>query len=168
MLIKQRLLSMVCLIVLSACSETKQEAIQSIPSVKYITASEQEAKQIRSLSGKIDSSSQAELSFGVSGKVTRILVNEGDAVFAGQLLAELDKKTYQLLLDSALSKLKAARASLTEAELEFNRKQVLVNRKLVAISALDSAKNKFKSAQSQVAIEEKNIAEARNNIEKPG
>ena len=132
MSIQPRFLLIACLILLSACSEKQPDAIPGTPSVKYITATAKDAKENRGFSGKIESSSQAELSFGVSGKITRILVNEGDDVFAGQLLAELDKKTYQLSLDSALSKLKAARASLTKAEREFKRQQELIKRKLVA------------------------------------
>ncbi len=50
------------------------------------------------------------LHFEVPGRISRILVNEGDHVEEGDVLAELDSETRELKLSEALSKLKLARA----------------------------------------------------------
>jgi HlyD family secretion protein len=69
-------------------------------------------------SGTIEATT-SELAFQVSGRVINVLVDEGQAVKKGQVLAELDKSQYAALYEEA-------RANLKQAEKNLQRLQTLL------------------------------------------
>ena len=52
-------------------------------------------------SGNIEVSNEAELTFGVGGRIEKIYVEEGDSVTEGDALAKLDTSTLELALTQA-------------------------------------------------------------------
>jgi multidrug efflux system membrane fusion protein len=65
----------------------------------------------------------------VTGHLTRVAVREGDAVKKGDLLAEIDPRTYQLDLDAARARQKVAEAKLQAANLRtINTKRLVKDR----------------------------------------
>jgi HlyD family secretion protein len=64
-------------------------------------------------SGTVEAT-EAQLGFQVAGRIDTILVHEGDAVGAGQLLARLDQAELKARRQQAAAQLDAARALLTE------------------------------------------------------
>lgn len=81
----------------------------------------------------LEAESDAEVVTRVSGVVRRILVEEGDVVRAGQVLAELDGE--QLRLDLA-----KARATLAKTERDYRRQVELHQKGLVAAGAFEGLK----------------------------
>ncbi|MFC1901984.1 efflux RND transporter periplasmic adaptor subunit [Chloroflexota bacterium] len=71
-------------------------------------------------SGKIEATRDARLTFGSAGKVDKILVKEGDEVFAGDVLAELDTYALELALAQSQVALTQAEVALTQARLAQN------------------------------------------------
>jgi multidrug efflux system membrane fusion protein len=72
-------------------------------------------------SGAVQAHVQADLAFRVGGKVTERLVNAGDHVRAGQVLARLDPSDLQLSLRADESAVRAADAEAAEAAAELAR-----------------------------------------------
>ena len=75
-------------------------------------------------SGKLETSREARLTFGSAGKLDQILVEEGDAVKEGDVLARLDTSTLELAVTQAESNLAQAQLSLTQAELAVTQAQL--------------------------------------------
>jgi HlyD family secretion protein len=78
-------------------------------------------------SGKIETPSEARLTFGSAGKVDRILVKEGDRVKEGDVLAKLDTRALELALAQSQLTLTQAEVTLAQAQLskqtaEYNLK----------------------------------------------
>ncbi len=78
-------------------------------------------------SGKIETSFEARLSFGSTGKVDKILVKEGDGVKVGDVLAKLDISALELAHAQAKVALTQAEGALKQAQLaqktaEYNLK----------------------------------------------
>lgn len=69
-----------------------------------------------SASGALEPVRQVDLSFDVSGKVAEVLVDIGDVVKAGQVLARLDTTSLELNLRQAEAQLKSAQAQLAKAQ----------------------------------------------------
>lgn len=86
---------------------------------RYILA--QEAKRIE-LTGSVETT-EVEASFQVPGKIQTLLVDEGDSVKAGQLLAALDPKDYLQQKNAALAALKAAQTQLPQLETKIQLSQ---------------------------------------------
>ncbi len=74
--------------------------------------------------GKIMPARYARLAFGTSGVVARILVNEGDPVRAGDMLAVLDLKDLELRVKSAQDSLDIAVATLAQAKAPSTREEI--------------------------------------------
>ena len=81
----------------------------------------------------LEAEADAEIIAKVGGEVRRILVEEGDHVKAGQLLAVLDDR--QLRLQAAQT-----RAALAKAERDFNRQVELHQKGLVSAGAFEGLK----------------------------
>ncbi|WP_419914178.1 efflux RND transporter periplasmic adaptor subunit [Hoeflea sp.] len=75
--------------------------------------------------GQVEAQRQADISFELGGKLEQILVDEGDMVFEGQVLATLDTA----LLEAEKDRLKASRDAV-EAQLGFAQKTVTRNTEL--------------------------------------
>jgi membrane fusion protein (multidrug efflux system) len=96
------------------------------------------------VSGTVRARQEAVLAFAVPGRLSRISVNEGDRVTAGQLLAQLEP--VEVNAGAA-----AARAELTRAEAELARQRELFARGWVAKARLDAAEASASAARAQLA-----------------
>ena len=71
--------------------------------------------------GKIEPITKVELKSKASGIVKRLLVDAGDTVKQGQVLAELDKEEIQATLNQTRASLEAAEANLRAAQADIER-----------------------------------------------
>jgi len=103
-------------------------------------------------SGTIEST-QSELAFQVSGRVTTVHVQEGQSVTRDQVLAELDRQEYVASLEQARANLKKA-----EENLKQSRTVLDINRKTLP--------GDVTRAEAGVASAKDVLAEARSNKER--
>lgn len=153
-----------CLL-LSACSQqqTYQPIIKTVIAVSPMP-SEQFTK--RTLSGVLHPVDQSELSFEMPGVLQTVNVNLGDRFEKGDILATIDNKVFELALKQRQGQLSEAKARLTQAQLDFNRKAKIVNTGAVSQAQVDAAKASYDSlidqvdiAQTQVAIAQEDLAD---------
>ena len=74
--------------------------------------------------GKVTPITKVEVKSKASGIVKRLLVDAGDQVKKGQLLAQLDKEEISAQVEQARAALQAAEASLTGAQADYERAKV--------------------------------------------
>ena len=81
----------------------------------------------------------------IDGPLNRVTFKEGQTVHAGDLLAEIDPRSYQVALDQANGNLAQARgalvrdqAALRDAQLNYTRDQDLFKDKIIARQQLDT------------------------------
>lgn len=158
--------SICTLILVSACSEPPTNKQPPLRAIAWQKVALEPIQQIRNLPGNIVPAETAPLSFQVGGKIQQIQVKLGDTIFAGQTLAQLDKRNYQLALQAAEGEVKRAQALYSERQAEYLRFQQLLEQQLVSNSQFDNAKSQAQSARStlevattQVKIAEKNLAD---------
>ncbi len=89
--------------------------------VRVVTVSLQPLPSHLVFSGTVQPRVQADLAFRVAGKVTERLVQTGDHVKAGQVLAKLDQGDLQLSQETAEAALQAALADASNAESDLAR-----------------------------------------------
>lgn len=86
---------------LAACGRKAAEKGQSLPYVKTETVGEAADGSRLSYPGKTRSVREANVAFRMSGPIARVLVDEGDKVRRGQLLAEMDERDYRVQIAAA-------------------------------------------------------------------
>ena len=86
-------------LILTACTEEAPLPPPESRPVKTILVGGVSAGDFRQFPGVVDAIQKADLSFRVQGKITEILVREGDTVKQDQVLAKLDPTDYQIILN---------------------------------------------------------------------
>lgn len=148
-MLKRSLCLLLCVIFLTACGADTDED-KPVRAIQYIEVSDSASGQVRRISGIVQSSKKADLSFEVSGNVQAVNVKLGEQVVEGQILAQLDPKPYELALNSAQAELTKAKAQLLEKESDFKAKSTLYEKRFVAKTVVDTAKADYDTATQNV------------------
>ena len=98
------------------------------------------------------------LSNKTPGYVNRVLVDFGDKVKAGQLLAEMEHEEQTLQVDADESAVRQAQATYIRAQGEYERAKQLFAEKIVPPQRRDAAEADFKVAEAAVRSAEKRLA----------
>ena len=128
----------------------------------------------------------ARLSFSVGpvtpGRVLRVLVDQGEAVKAGQLLAEMDPVDMDLRVQAAKSagsrsrqSVRVAEAQVKEAEsrvklakINRDRDRALYQKGVIGMQALDASNSEAERVDSALATARANVAVARQDVGRTG
>jgi len=104
------------------------------------------------------------LSNKLAGYVNKVLVDFGDKVKAGQVLAEMEREEQELQVDAAESAVKQAQATYIRAQGEYERAQQLFAEQIVPPQRRDAAEADYKVAEAGVHSAEKALAIAQKRL----
>ena len=100
--------------------------------------------------GNVEPEQSVQLRAQVSGVLQSILFKEGDRVKAGQLLFEIDPRTYQAQYNQALAALARDKAQLENARVQQERLEPLLKREFITRQEYDVAVTSAKSLEATV------------------
>ena len=135
---------------LPACQKEVEATAPEPRPVRAITVALQPSGETVVLTGHIEAENEANLGFRISGRMIERLVNVGDRVQPGQLLARLDSQDEQNGLRSARANLAAAEGQLTQARNNFERQRRLLERGAASRADFDHAQEGLETAQARV------------------
>jgi RND family efflux transporter MFP subunit len=129
--------------------------------------------------GYVTARRQATVSAKITGKITEVLIEEGQSVREGEVLARLEDTDARAQLALARAQLAAARAQLAElraqlaqAERDYVRQQELARRQLVSEQSLDAAlaqrdmvRARLGAATEQVTVAEQSVRVAQVQLD---
>mgnify|MGYP001814537801 FL=1 len=131
-------------VLITGCSEPPPaEPVAASKPVKSMLVKAGAAEGTRHFPAHIDAGSKAELSFRVPGTVLEFPVKEGEKVKAGQTVAILDKKDYQLVVNDF-------QAKYDNAKKNFDRAKGLIKDGYISKMDYDRLESEFKSARSEL------------------
>jgi membrane fusion protein, multidrug efflux system len=136
------------LIVLAACSRPAP-APEPVRAVRTLVVGQAAEGWNIDYAAEVRARTESRLSFRVAGKMVSRLVDVGDRVKAGQLLASLDPQDLRLNQDAARSGLEAARVNARQAEADFLRFKELREQGFISAAELERRENAFKAAHAQ-------------------
>ena len=117
-----------------------------------------------SISGSLAAEKEATLRAEVAGPVVQTLVEAGQRVTRGQLLARIDESAIRDATLSARSALASAQSNATNASRELERARTLVAAGAIAQRDLEGAQNLNTAAQAQLAAARAQVAAAEKNL----
>lgn len=97
----------------------------------------------------------------VDGQIVRLNFTEGQAVHAGDLLAEIDPRPFNVQYDQAAGQLSRDRALLETAKLDLSRYRLLFSQDSIAKQQVDSQESLVRQYQGSIKTDEANVASAR-------
>jgi len=112
--------------------------------------------------GEVRARHEPALGFRIGGKIARRLVDVGDRVAKGDLLAALDPEDVRLQVDAARAQLAAAQADLDLALSERDRHRALLERKLISESVFETRESQYRAAQARFGQIRAQLDVARN------
>lgn len=115
-------------------------------------------------SGYVTARRRATVSSKVTGRVIEVLVEEGQAVRKGQVLARLDPTTPQANLNLSQAQLAASRRALDETEVRLKESKVTLGRQQSLSSQGLTAQSDFDAARSQVDALEARLMLSREQV----
>jgi RND family efflux transporter MFP subunit len=107
---------------------------------------------------------ETDLGFRVSGKIVERLINVGDRVKVGDVVARLDPQDLQLQVESAEAELAAATSSLAQAAADLDRYTQLKARGYAPVAEFDRKKTANDEAEGRVARARRSLDIARNQL----
>lgn len=143
------------------------------------TAPGNAAASVLDATGYVTARRQATVSAKITGKVAEVLIEEGQRVHAGEVLARLEPTDANAQRALSAAQLSAARSEVTRAQAQLLlankalvRSRELAAQKLVAQSALDQALSErdvlaaqLQSAQRNVEVAERSLALAQIGVD---
>ena len=129
-----------------------------------VTIGSQNAETQTTYPASIKGIQDVEIRPKVSGFITKLCVQEGQAVKAGQLLFVIDNTTYQAAVHQAQAALNSAKAQLNTSKLTFENSKKLFEKNVIGSYELQTAQNTFENAKAAVAQAQAALASARETL----
>jgi RND family efflux transporter MFP subunit len=114
--------------------------------------------------GVVRARRETDLGFRVAGKITDRIVNVGDTVHAGDVVARIDPQDLELQVQSAEAELAAATSNLSDASAEEQRYANLKTRAAVAAADYDHKKAAKDEAIGRLERAQRALDLARNQL----
>ncbi|MBB4575367.1 efflux RND transporter periplasmic adaptor subunit [Rhizobium lentis] len=149
---------------LSACSEEKAEVKEVIRPVKVVEIARAGDTRKLDYSGSVKARTEMNLGFRVAGKITERLVDIGDRVTPGDVLARIDATDYQLAVKTAEANLAAAERGVETADLANKRAEQLFDKSVAPKSQLEQAALSHDQAISQRDAALSALDQAKNQV----
>ena len=137
-------LPVVCLF--SGCGDPPA-AEEPIRPVRAMRVADFEAISGRQFPGQAEATQEVDLAFRVAGPLNELSVKVGDEVEAGDVIARIDPRDFEVALRSAEANLERAKATQQRAQSELTRYEDVISRNPSAISA-----QQMERAKEAVAI----------------
>jgi len=147
----------------------------TVPTVKTAVARAARSEgpgSVLDASGYVTARRQATVSAKITGKVTEVLIEEGQRVAENAVLARLDDtearaqlSLSQAQLVSSRSRLAEIQAMLSQAERDFVRQEDLFRRQLVSEQSLDAARAQRDMLRARLAAGNEEIRVAQESVD---
>lgn len=148
---------------LTACGK-RQAPVETARPVLVVHPSGGAQAAFTAYAGEIRAREESALSFRIAGSLVKRLVDAGDRVRRGQLLAELDPDDADAKARVAQAQLAAADAELARTSADRARYATLEQQKLVSRSLLDAQDTAHAAAAGQVRAARAQLDVARNQV----
>lgn len=134
---------------LSGCAKPPPPA-EDVRPVRTIVAQPGPAELNNVFAGEVRPRYQSDLGFRVAGKIAARLVNVGDTVKTGQVLARLDPKDLSLNEASSRANVAAQEAQFEVERVDLERYRKLLDQGFVSKAEFDRQQTRFKAAEAQL------------------
>lgn len=129
------------LLTLVSCGQKAETATEEIKFVKIEQVSQSQQKERLLFNGKIEEKSLTTLSFRVAGPLYKLNVKVGDYITKGEVIAAIDKRDYEL-------KLQSSKAQYEQMEGEYKRYTELHEKNKIPDNSYEKVKSGYQLAKA--------------------
>ena len=150
--------------ILSSCGE-KQQAVQAgAPEIAVVTVNPTQSELNSSYPATIKGKTDIAIRPQVTGFITKVHVDEGQAVRKGQVLFTLDQVQFQAAVDQAQAAVAAAKTAVATAQLTEQNKRMLLDKNIISEYENQLAKNQLAQSEASLAQANAALTNAKKNL----
>lgn len=157
-----RLAGLVALTLLLSACQQPDNSVEEIRPVRVTTAGTLGNTPSDSFAGQIRARTETDRAFRIGGKMVAKLVNSGEHVKKGQVLARLDPSDTSLDISAKQAQLAAAESDLAQQQLNLQRYQQLLAKQFISQAQVDSQQNGVNAARAKRDEARAQLAASRN------
>ena len=142
---RMKLVSLICLsgfMLFTGCRQKEAEK-DTVRTVKTVVVKTSGGEKTASFPGKVKAASDIDLSFRISGPITKVNVTEGQFVRKGEVVAEMDLRDYQTQLSATEAEYKQVKAEVERITTLHEKQSVSDNDYDKAVSGLRQMTAKY-------------------------
>lgn len=141
-------------------ANTQAQTVVELTPTDLVMATEQALQVGVPMSGTVRAVNSAVVKARVAGEVQALVVREGDAVKAGQVVARIEPTEFRARQRQAQDQADAAKAQVAIAQRQLDNNQALVKQGFISATALDTSQANLNGAQAtyQAALAAVDIA----------
>ena len=151
------------LLLCTSCGEEKREKYEP-QHYQTTVVSRKDMELERQFSARLTGRQIVEVRPQVSGCITSILTDEGEAVRKGQTLFIIDQVPFRAALEVAVAARKTAEARLATAKMNYENEARLLKENVVSSFSVENMQNAMFEAEAAVAQAKAQEINARNNL----
>ena len=148
----------------TSCGNKDQQVQRPAPSIAVMTLQESDAELETAYPAIIKGKKDVEIRPQVSGFITRVCVDEGQQVRAGQTLFIIDQVQFQAAVTQAEAGVAVARQAYNSSLITAQNKQKLFQKNIISDYENQLAQNDLAMAKSQLAQAEAGLVSAKKNL----
>lgn len=157
-------LAAACLLPAPARAQAPAAQAPPVP-VTVVAASKRDVPIILRNIGAVQASQSAAIRPRVDGTLEEVLFTEGQEVKKGDLLARLDARPYQAILDQAIARRAATEASIANARLDLARSVDLARSQFASRQVVDTRVMAVSQLEAQLRADDATINAAKVNLD---
>ncbi|MTB65991.1 MdtA/MuxA family multidrug efflux RND transporter periplasmic adaptor subunit [Providencia sp. wls1943] len=129
--------------------------------VQFATAQEKVVPRFLSGLGTVQAANMVTVTSRVEGQLMNIYFTEGQSVKAGDLLAQIDPRPFEVQLAQAEGQLAKDKATLANARLDLTRYQKLAGTKVISQQELDNQRATVLQAEGSIKVDQAAVDNAK-------
>ncbi len=146
------------------CDDQNAATAGRTVAVRTATVAYTDYTQTIEMTGEIRARTESGLAFRVAGRIIERLVDVGDHVETGDVLARLNPQEQKADLDTARASVDAADAVLKQATSTLERQRALLDKGFTTRGQFDAAEEAYRVAEGSLRQAKAQLATARQNL----
>lgn len=153
-------------IAMSACGGDKDNAAmqQTAPEVATLEVKRTDAENQKEYPAKIEGKTDIAIRPQVTGFITKVHVDEGQAVKKGQVLFTIDQVQFQAAVENAQAAVNSAQTAVNTAQMTAETKRQLFEKNIISAYDNQLAQNNLATARAGLAQAQAALTQARKNL----
>lgn len=139
-------------------------AQQQAPAIEVLTIEPSTSELANSFPAVIRGKTDIDIRPQVSGFITKVCVDEGQAVHKGQTLFIIDQVQYQAAVSQAKAAVNSARAAVNTAKSQEANQRMLFDKGIISQTQWQTAADQLAQAQAGLAQAQANLTSAQKNL----